>query len=565
MKPAPRTWQYRSEASRDPRLPLLQRVLAARPYLEQTAKGTDAAETGDPLLLPDMDKAVSLIRDALARNDLIAIYGDYDTDGVTASALLVRAFRSVNARILPYIPDRQTEGYGLNAPALEDLASQGTGLVITVDCGTTSTEIVTHRPKGMRMIITDHHLPPSDRNGAPRALPPADALINPKLPHSSYPFDGLAGVGVAWKLVEACERAGVLPEGSAGREVGLAALGTIADIMPLTGENRFIVQRGLSRLSEGGNLGMYALAAVSRIDLPLRAQDVAFGLGPRINAAGRLETAHAALELCLTDDPEAASRLARELDSVNTVRKERLAAALSEAEMMVEALPEESPVIVVGSPDWHMGIVGLVAGRLMERYARPSFAVALDPLEAKGSGRSLPGIPILDLLKGSDAHLTKYGGHAAAAGFSLEAASYPAFRDALLTHASSQGLPADPARTFSLDGILLGQEVTLDSVSCLDSLEPFGYGNPQPQLALLDCTVRGTRTFGRDRTHLGITVETSDKATVEVIAFNKADVQHHLPAGRPVDCCVTLERHTWNGMETPQLLLKDIQPHRTSA
>lgn len=563
MKPAPRIWQFRSDASRDPQLPLLHRVLAARPDLETSLQTTDAFQGENPFLLPDMEKAVTLIREALQHNELIAIYGDYDTDGVTASALLVRALRAVDARVLPYIPDRQTEGYGLNAPALEDLASQGAKLVITVDCGTTSTEIVANRPDGMHIIITDHHLPPSDHDGIPQALPPADALINPKLPHSSYPFDGLAGVGVALKLIEACEQAGVLPKGCSEREIGLAALGTIADIMPLTGENRSIVKRGLARLSEGGNLGIYALAAISRIDLPLRAQDVAFGLGPRINAAGRLETAHAALELCLATDPDSASKLARELDSVNAVRKERLATALIEAEAMVSSLPDKCPVIVVGSPDWHMGIVGLVAGRLMERYARPSFAVALDPTEAKGSGRSLPGIPILDLLKGSDEHLTKYGGHAAAAGFSLDASAFPAFRDALTTHAAARGLPLAPARSFAIDGILLGKEVNLDSISHLELLEPFGFGNPQPQFAMLDCQVRRTRIFGRDRTHLGITVSTPDNATVELIAFNKADIHHHFPEGRPVDCCVTLEKHSWNGTESPQLLLRDIQPHRT--
>ncbi len=565
MKPAPRRWEYRSQSCRNTELTLLERVLSARPELEQEVRSTGAEDGNDPFLLPDMEKAVSLIRNALNENDLIAIYGDYDTDGVTASALLVRAFRSVDARIVPYIPDRQTEGYGLNAPALEDLAARGARLVITVDCGTTSTEIVANRPKGMRIIITDHHLPPSDHDGTPQALPPADALINPKLAHSSYPFDGLAGVGVALKLVEACERAGILPHGCAQKEIGLAALGTIADIMPLTGENRIIVQRGLARLTAGGNLGMYALAAVSRIDLPLRAQDVAFGLGPRINAAGRLETAHAALELCLTDDPDTASRLARELDSVNALRKERLATALRSAEDMVAALPDDCPVIVVGSADWHMGIVGLVAGRLMERYARPTFAVALDPQEAKGSGRSLPGIPILDLLKGGDAHLAKYGGHAAAAGFSLDAASFPAFRDALISHAAAQGLPSDPSRTFAIDGILLGKEVALDTVSHLESLEPFGFGNPLPQFALLDCQVRRTRTFGQERSHLGITVATGDGAHVELIAFNKADIQHHLPEGRSVDCCVTLERNSWNGNDSPQLLLKDIQPHRTGS
>ena len=299
---------------------MLGRVLAARGHDAASAIAFLDPEAGDhdPFGLPGMRAAVDTVAAAVAAGELIAIYGDYDADGVTACAMLTRALRSAGAAVRPYIPNRMSEGYGLHAAALEDLATEGVGCVITVDCGTSSVAVAAGRPRGMRLVVTDHHLPLAPDGGVPQ-LAPVDALVNPKLPGSEYPFDGLAGAGVAFKLVQGLEAAGVVPPGSADRAVGLAALGTIADMMPLRGENRRIVRHGLPRIADLA--GLRTLCDAAGLSQPLQASDVAFGVGPRINAAGRMEDARLALQLCLSDSAEEARVLAAQLDEQNRQRR----------------------------------------------------------------------------------------------------------------------------------------------------------------------------------------------------------------------------------------------------
>lgn len=558
MRPAPRRWQA-SDCQPLPGFgPVLGRVLAARGHdAHQAAQFIDSAgECHDPLLLPGMASAVSVIREAVRDGTRIAVYGDYDADGVTACAMLTRALQAAGARVVPYIPNRMTEGYGLHRAALEELGAQGVGCVITVDCGTSSVDVAASRPAGMRLIVTDHHLPLAPDGGSPR-LADVDALINPKLAGSEYPFDGLAGAGVAFKLLQALEEAGVVPAGAVRDASGLAALGTVADLMPLLGENRTIVRDGLPRLRDV--LGVQSLCDVAGLDGDLRASDLAFAIGPRINAAGRMEDARLALQLCLVTDEDEGIELAQRLDAQNRERQAVVAAAVAQAEERVAELDEDTPAIVLGDPEWPMGIVGLVAGRLAERYARPAFVVCLDPTEAKGSARSVAGVHIVEALDRAAPALLRYGGHTAAAGFSLEASKFAEFRVLITDAIAGQLGGATRERVFAIDSDITGSDATPALCRELQRLEPCGLGNQQPLLALRGARVLGTSAFGVDKQHLRVVLAAAG-GMVETIAFYKPQLERHLPRGREIDACFSLEMDSWHGQLRVRARLRDLQP-----
>ncbi|MDQ2961426.1 MAG: single-stranded-DNA-specific exonuclease RecJ, partial [Candidatus Dormibacteraeota bacterium] len=517
----------------------------------------------DPLGLLGMDAAVAVVATTVTGGERIAVYGDYDADGVTACAMLTRALRAAGADVLPYIPHRMNEGYGLHSAALAELGDQGVGCVITVDCGTSSVEAARNRPAGMRLVVTDHHLPLAPDGTAPR-LAPADALVNPKQPGCAYAFDGLAGAGVAWKLLVALEAAGIVPAGSADGALGLAALGTVADMMPLRGENRLLVERGLPRLRELA--GIRALCRVAGLPVTLRAADIGFGIAPRINAAGRMEDARLALELCLCDDDEQADALARRLDATNRERQAVVARVMAEAEVRVRDIPENAPAIVLGSADWPMGVVGLVAGRLTERYARPSFIVCLNEDEAKGSARTIPEVHVVKALDGAADTLRRYGGHRMAAGFSLDAARFDEFAAAISASVAEQLGDLPRRRVVAIDGIIAAADCTTDTCELLETLEPCGQGNPSPTLAMLDCRILASRAFGADRQHVSVwlgAVEPDGEGfgtVVEAIAFFKPGLLPHLRPQRRVDVCIALERDEWQGEVRVRARLRDIRP-----
>ncbi len=559
MNPAPRRWQNATWNPLPGFDPVLGRVLAARGHDAGSAAafidGSPASH--DPLLLPGMPEAVAIVRQALAGGTPIAVYGDYDADGVTACAMLTRALRAAGAVVIPYIPNRMTEGYGLHSAALEELAAQGAGCVITVDCGTSRVVGAAGRPRGMQLIVTDHHLPLAPDGTAPQ-LADVDALINPKLSGSEYPFDGLAGAGVAFKLVQALEEAGVVPEGAVADAAGLAALGTIADMMPLRGENRSIVREGLPRLRD--IVGVRALCEVAGIDGDLRASDVAFAIGPRINAAGRMEDARLALRLCLAESGDEAVQLAKGLDAQNRERQAAVAAAVAEAEERVADLDDEAPAIVLGDANWAMGIVGLVAGRLAERYARPAFIVCLDPVEAKGSARSVAGVHIVRALDRAAPALLRYGGHTAAAGFSLEASRFDEFR-ALVTEAvASQLGGAARERVYAIDSDITAADATPRLCRELQSLQPCGLGNSEATLALRGARVLGASMFGNEKQHARVQLAGTDGGMLEAIAFHKPRLSEHLPRGRAVDACFSLEMDSWQGQVRVRARLRDLRP-----
>jgi len=558
VQPAPRRWRL-SDAEPLPGVhPVVGQVLAARGFDQGSAAAFLDVGGGyhDAFGLPAMEAAVAAIQATIAEGGAIAIYGDYDADGVTACAMLTRCLRAAGATVIPYIPNRMTEGYGLHAAALVDLAARGARCVITVDCGTSSVEVALGRPAGMRLVVTDHHLALAP-GGSPPQLAPADALVNPKLPGSTYAFDGLAGAGVAFKLIEALESRGVVPGGSARASLGLAALGTIADMMPLRGENRVIVRDGLPRMTELA--GLRALCEVAGISPPPRGTDIAFAVGPRINAAGRMEDARLALELCLCDDPDEAMRLAIDLDTQNRLRQQAVTIALAHAEEQVADIDEDAAAIVLGDPGWPMGIVGLVAGRIAERYARPTFIACLDPAEAKGSARSAGGVHIVKALDGAATSLLRYGGHAAAAGFSLEAGRFDEFRELITASVGEQNGGIERVRDFTVDCEISGIDVTPELCQALDRLEPSGQGNPAPLLAVCGARVLGTSTFGAEGQHIRVTLATGS-GIVEAIAFNKPNLADHLPRGRIVDACFGLEIDSFQGLQRVRARLRDLRP-----
>ena len=341
--------------------------------------------------------------------------------------------------------------------------------------------------------------------------------------------------------------------------LGLAALGTIADMMPLRGENRVIVRDGLARIADLP--GLRALCEVAGISPPPRGTDIAFAVGPRINAAGRMEDARLALELCLCDDPDESARLAAELDTQNRQRQQAVAVALAEAEQQVAAIDDDAPAIVLGDPGWPMGIVGLVAGRLAERYARPTFIACLDPVEAKGSARSAGGVHIVKALDGAATSLLRYGGHAAAAGFSLEASRFDEFRDLVTAAVGEQNAGVERQRDFVIDCEISGIDVTPELCQALDQLEPSGQGNPAPLLAVCGARVLGTSTFGSEGQHVRVGLATGS-GIVEAIAFNKPNLADHLPRGRLVDACFGLEVDSFQGLQRVRARLRDLRPAR---
>jgi single-stranded-DNA-specific exonuclease len=561
VKPAPRRWEINDAVPLSGQPSTLGQVLAARGLDARSAADFLAGgmELLDPFGLEGMADAVVTLGVAVGEGRRIAVYGDYDADGVTACAMLTRALRAGGADVLPYIPNRMTEGYGLHAAALEELAAQGVRCVVTVDCGTSSVEVAAHRPAGMALVVTDHHLPLAP-DGGPAQLAPADALINPKQPACSYGFDGLAGAGVAWKLLCALEAEGIVPAGQSEAFLGLAALGTIADMMPLRGENRTIVRRGLERMLELP--GLAALARAAGVAAPLSAADIAFGLGPRINAAGRMEDARLALDLCLSDDPAECRDLAGRLDEQNRSRQTAVARALGQAEERVAEIPEDAPAIVLGDPEWPMGIVGLVAGKLMERYAVPAFVVCLDPHEAKGSGRSVPGVHIVRALDHAAPTLLRYGGHAAAAGFSLRAEEIDHFRELIFEACGEQAGDLPRQRVFHVDSAITCAQATLELCDQLEAVEPCGIGNPKPLLAVRDCEVVSARSFGSEGQHVRVVLRDGGPGLVEAIAFGKPGLTEHLPRGRRIDACFALERDSWQGQVRVRARLRDLRPAR---
>lgn len=517
----------------------------------------------DPAGLPDLERATERLALALERGERILIHGDYDVDGVTGTAILVRLLRFVGANVDWYIPNRLSDGYSFGDHSIEHALATETGLVVSVDNGTSAARTIAGLAShGIDTIVTDHHEPP------PGELPAATAIVNPKLPSSTYPFRELCGSGVAFKLAW-----GLAQRLSGAQRVradlrdflmyGMAyvALATVCDVVPLVDENRILARWGLLALESAPTAGLRALVGECGLaDRPLVAEDVAFRIGPRLNAAGRLGSADVAVELLLCDDEERARVLARQLDELNAERREiegqLVEAALAAAEPFADA--ERWPMLVVGGDGWHQGVVGIVAARLVDRFRRPALVVGFEDGVGRGSARSVAGFDVLAAMHGGAPHMQRYGGHAAAAGCEMRAGDLAPLREAVCARARELlGGSALPEPTLWIDCELGLERMTVDLMRELDRLEPFGQENPEPVFVARDLRLaQPPRTLGRTDDHLQMVLRRGAES-LRAMAFGQGDRVGELELGRPLDVVFTPRWNTFRGETRLELRVHD--------
>jgi single-stranded-DNA-specific exonuclease len=526
----------------------LAQVLVRRGLAEpESARAFLAAdEEHPPSAFAGIEVAVESIRAHVGRGERITIHGDYDVDGVCSTAILVRALRKLGGDVDWYLPDRASDGYGLNASTVERLAARGTRLLVTVDCAITAVaEVAAAKKLGMEVVVTDHHAPRAD------GVLPGAPIVHPAI--CGYPCVEMCATAVAYKLAQALWEA----EGRDARELegelDLVALASIADVMPLTGENRTLVRRGLRALASTAKPGLRALMAVARVE-PGKANErsVGFALAPRINAAGRLYRADAGLELILTEDPLRAAQVAEELDRANGERRQTEMRIRFEAEAQVAALGERSAYVLAGE-DWHAGVIGIVASRLAERHRRPVVLISLAGETGKGSGRSVEGFDLLGGLTACAGLLLRHGGHRAAAGLEIERGNLEEFAAALCAHAETMLAGKDIGPVERVDAVVSGAELGLGLAEELQSLAPFGRGNPAVSLLVEDATFTDARPMGEGK-HVRFSVE-SGGARARAVAFGTGG---RLPVGdgEPAEATFTLEVNEWRGVTEPRLVLR---------
>ena len=542
---------------------------AGYPYLVSAvlaSRGTETAEQAaellecehtlahSPLLMKDMDKAVERINRALAVGEKIAVFGDYDVDGITSTCLLTDYLRSRGAEVFMHIPRRVEEGYGLGADAIRALAQQGATLLITVDCGITGTEETAFaKSLGVDVVVTDHH-------ECKDILPDAVAVVDPHRSDCPYPFKHLAGVGVALKLVLALggqDREGAL----FARYCTLAAIGTIADVMRMEGENRTIVQCGLDCLDRSDFPGLHALLREAGLaGKPISSIQIGFVLAPRINAAGRMGRAELAAELLLTDDNALAEQLARELCDLNRERQSVEQEIFIRAIEQLETLPpDQRNALVLSSDEWHQGVVGIVASRLSEKYSCPSFMIHLSDGMGKGSCRSYGGFNLFSALEACSDLLVSFGGHELAAGFTIEEANIPAFRKKMNQYVRAHTGRELPVSSLEIDvNITHPSLVTLEEVEELSRLEPYGAGNNRPVFCLRGASLDSLQSVGQNK-HLKIHLQKS-RVGFDAIFFSMTEEALGLRAGMRVDAAFYLQVNEFRGTRTVQLQLIDLRP-----
>lgn len=579
----PRTWRY---ATHDEALvrqvaaaanvpPLVAQVLVARECTQPDqineffhSKLTDLHE---PTLLPGVDAASNQIISALNADRRITIYGDYDVDGVTSTALLWQCLKLLGAKVDYYIPSRLEEGYGINCDAIRQLHEEDPNrLVISVDCGISSVdEVELANSLGLEIIISDHH-----RIGD--ALPAA-TCVHPRLPGSTYPFGDLCGVGVAFKIAwSVCQKLGENGKATPAmrsfliQAVGLTAIGTVADVVPLKGENRIIVRYGLHSIAERSSLGLRTLLEVAKLDVTsLKSDDIAFSLAPRINAAGRLGQARLAVELLTTTDPERAQALADYLDQLNKNRQTVERRILKQAKEMVSDNPdwEDDPVLVLAHPDWHPGVIGIVASRIAEKYSRPAVLISLKNEEVgQGSARSFAGFDLYTALKSCSQHLIRCGGHRAAAGLKITPANVDQFRNAFVEYARhNHSFDEDGEFDLRIDAEVQLREVKYPAVSQLERLGPFGQENQRPRFASTNVELVGPPTkMGEGERHLSMRVKQYGRV-MRVVAFGRGDWADEITAvNGPISISYAPVINTFRGVHRVELHLIDWNAPQTS-
>ena len=542
--------------------PLITQLLYNRGFTEpsqlESFLAADESFSGDPNLLPDMHQAVARLYRALLSNENIAIYGDFDADGITSTALLVQGLSLLDCKATPYIPHRLTEGYGLKTVALENLKRQGISLVVTVDCGITAiAEVKRARKLGLDIIVTDHHIPLEE-------LPPAKAVVNPKLPGSRYPFPELAGVGVALKLLQALFR-GMGKEHQLDELNDLVAIGTVADMVPLLGENRYLVKRGLELLSKSPRLGIKELLTQSgsKTDC-VDAESISWVIAPRLNAAGRLEHAMGSYRLLMTDSVDEASGLAKWLEQKNSERQRLTTKVLEKArEQVMSQL--DAPLLIASGDDFPAGIIGLVAGRLTDEFYRPAIVLRTGEQFSGGSCRSIPEFDIIRALGRCQHLLTHFGGHAGAAGLSLKTKDLPRLRNELLEIAAAELASVDLHPRIDIDAEVKLVGMGGDTFTSIQKLAPFGQGNPMPTFLSRQVSVLECRTMGSGGDHLRLRLKQSNSPSTssgqvlwDAVGFNLGSYRSEISS--LIDIVYNLEIDHWNGQDRLRLNILDFAP-----
>lgn len=507
----------------------------------------------DPFLLPGMDKAVQRLRLACLNSEKVLVYGDYDVDGVTSTAVVWRYLRSIGLEAFRYIPHRMEEGYGLNSESVSVIKDQGVSLVITVDCGVTSREqIQALKDQGIDTIVIDHHEP--EEGAFPQA---AVAVIDPKCEGSTYPFRDLAGVGLAAKFVHAAS--GKFPL----HDLDLITLGTIADVVPLRGENRIIVQAGLGSIYRTTKAGLRALIRLARIEgKPVTTYTVGFTLGPRLNAAGRMGTAKTSLDLLLCEDDADSDGLAGLLEEHNRERQKIQNSVFEQAAAMIEddSSFREQKVLVVHGDNWHRGVLGIAASKLTDRYARPAVVISfLDGL-GTGSARSIEGFHLNEAFAACASVLESFGGHSRAAGLKVRRDKVSDLRS-LINAFASKNLVADLLPVIDVDAQLPLGQVSMELLGQLSALEPYGEANPSPIFATRHLRLKtSVQVMGKETVKFWVT---DGRVACQAVGFGMAKVCSEFKIGQPVDIVYNLAVDDWNKVAQPQLTLKDIRPGRT--
>ena len=506
---------------------------------------------GDPFLLPDMDKAVARIYRALLSGEIIAVYGDYDADGVCGTATLIKGLSHLGGKVIPYLTHRLQDGYGLNLDSLEDLRKQGATLVITVDCGISNISEVEHAQKrGLDIIVTDHH-------SITHGLPPALAVINPKRTDPSYPFYQLAGVGVAFKLLQALFQA-------LGRKdhldelLDLVAIGTVADMVPLVGENRYLVEKGLDILGRTSCIGLQEMAYIAGLELSdLNPEIISWAITPRLNAPGRVDHALISYRLLVTDSPDEARYLAEELERKNTQRQKLTKEFLARARGQLPADVADSPLIMVGGKDYPSGIVGLIAGRLSDEFYRPAFVFEMGDNTISGSARSIPEFDVVSALQECRHLLLRFGGHPTAAGFALPAENLEYFQQCLLDMATRQLSSVDLRPSLTVEADIPLSSIQGRTFKLVERLAPFGRGNPVPALLSRRVRVLDSYTVGGGSQHLKMKVRDGE-ITWKALGFDLGHLAAEVTS--EIDVVYNLAVDRWNGEEVLALNILDFAP-----
>ena len=570
--------------------PILARILYNRGYTDTKSAANFITMSEEMLSSPfdmaDMDKAVARIQKALSENEKITVYGDYDVDGVTSVCTLYLYLKSCGAKVDYYIPNRAGEGYGVTKSAIDMIAENGTKLIITVDTGVTATEEVEYAHScGVDFLITDHHECHAE-------LPSASAVINPHRPDCKYPFKELAGVGVVFKLICAhYERINKLKRMESTLKIlreyaDLVAIGTIADVMPIVGENRIIVKYGLKMIENTKRIGLESLIAMSTVKAEKMSREsikrrrkpkitssfIGYTLAPRINAAGRVRSASVAVELFLANDEDTAYEIAEQLCAANRERQAEENKIMLEAYEKIEQLDiEKNPVIVIENDTWHHGVIGIVSSRITEKYARPSILVSFDgnspdtPYDehvGKGSGRSIKGMNLVDALVSCSDELVKYGGHELAAGLSVSRSKLSRFKEKINEYARNALTEQDMLPTLEADMEIGFDEASISLAEALGLLEPYGVGNPMPMFVLRNATVYELASVGEGK-HTKITLGNSEHSVV-AMCFSTSVDSLNIYTGDCVDLLFSISINEWMERKSVQLIVKDIRAVRSS-